>query len=40
MDTTTTGFGGSAGIIEIFYQFVVRKGDNNFTFAFVNSAGP
>jgi len=25
MDTTTTGFGGSAGIIEIFYQFVVRK---------------
>ena len=40
MDTTTTGFGGSAGIIEIFYQFVVRGGDNNFTFAFVNSAGP
>src|SRR5258707_14283937 len=40
MDTTTTGFGGSAGIIEIFYQFVVRKGDNNFAFAFVNSAGP
>src|SRR5437764_200984 len=40
MNTTTTGFGGSAGIIEIFYQFVVRKGDNNFAFAFVNSAGP
>jgi hypothetical protein len=40
LDTTTTGFGGSAGIIEIFYQFVVRKGDNNFTFAYVNSAGP
>jgi hypothetical protein len=40
IDTTTTGFGGSAGIIEIFYQFVVRKGDNDFAFAFVNSAGP
>jgi len=40
MDLRTTGFGGSAGIIEIFYQFVVRGGDNNFTFAFVNSAGP
>jgi len=40
MDTTTTGFGGSAGIIEIWYHFVVRDGDNDFTFAFVNSAGP
>lgn len=40
IDTRTTGFGGSAGIIEIFYHFVVRKGDNNFTFAYVNSAGP
>jgi L-ascorbate metabolism protein UlaG (beta-lactamase superfamily) len=40
IDTTTTGFGGSAGIIEIFYHFVVRKGENNFTFAWVNSAGP
>jgi len=40
IDTTTTGFGGSAGIIEIFYHFVVRDGDNDFTFAFVNSAGP
>ena len=40
MDLRTTGFGGTAGVIEIFYQFVVRKGDNNFTFAFVNSAGP
>jgi hypothetical protein len=40
MDTRTTGFGGSAGIIEIFYHFVVRGADNNFTFAYVNSAGP
>jgi L-ascorbate metabolism protein UlaG (beta-lactamase superfamily) len=40
LDTTTTGFGGSAGIIEIFYHFVVRKGENDFTFAWVNSAGP
>ena len=40
MDTTTTGFGGSAGIIEIWYHFVVRGAGRNFTFAFVNSAGP
>src|SRR5262249_24698567 len=40
LDTTTTGFGGSAGIIEIFYHFVVRGADNDFTFSFVNSAGP
>jgi hypothetical protein len=40
LDTRTTGFGGSAGIIEIFYHFVVRSGDNDFTFAYVNSAGP
>lgn len=40
MDTRTTGFGGSAGIIEIFFHFVVRKGENDFTFAYVNSAGP
>ena len=40
MDTRTTGFGGSAGIIEIFYHFVVRGADNDFTFAYVNSAGP
>jgi hypothetical protein len=39
MNTTTTGFGGPAGIIEIFYQFVLR-GKNNFSFAYVNSAGP
>lgn len=39
LDTRTTGFGGAAGIIEIFYHFVVR-GENNFTFAYVNSAGP
>jgi len=40
INTTTTGFGGSAGIIEIFYQFVVRSAENDFTFSFVNSAGP
>ncbi len=40
LDTRTTGFGGSAGIIEMWYQFVVRQGDHDFTFAFVNSAGP
>jgi L-ascorbate metabolism protein UlaG (beta-lactamase superfamily) len=40
MDTTTTGFGGSAGIIEIWYHFVVRGAGRDFTFAFVNSAGP
>jgi glyoxylase-like metal-dependent hydrolase (beta-lactamase superfamily II) len=40
IDTRTTGFGGSAGIIEIFYQFVVRGEGHDFTFAFVNSAGP
>ncbi len=40
INTTTTGFGGSAGIIEIFYHFVVRGEGHNFTFSFVNSAGP
>jgi len=40
IDTTTTGFGGSAGIIEIFYHFVVRGAGHDFTFSFVNSAGP
>jgi len=40
IDTTTSGFGGSAGIIEIFYHFVVRRGENDFAFSWVNSAGP
>jgi L-ascorbate metabolism protein UlaG (beta-lactamase superfamily) len=40
LNTTTSGFGGAAGIIELWYHFVVRQGDNNFTFAYVNSAGP
>jgi len=40
VNTTTTGFGGSAGIIEMWYHFVVRGEGQNFTFAFVNSAGP
>jgi len=38
INATTTGFGGSAGIIEIFYHFVVRGEGRNFTFSFVNSA--
>jgi glyoxylase-like metal-dependent hydrolase (beta-lactamase superfamily II) len=40
MNTTTTGFGGSAGIIEMWYHFVLRGPGHDFTFAFVNSAGP
>ena len=40
IDTRTSGFGGAAGIIEIWYHFVVRQGGNNFTIAYVNSAGP
>ncbi|MFL5248596.1 MAG: MBL fold metallo-hydrolase [Myxococcales bacterium] len=40
MDTTTSGFGGAAGPIEIFYHFVVRGAGHDFTFSFVNSAGP
>jgi L-ascorbate metabolism protein UlaG (beta-lactamase superfamily) len=43
MDLRTTGFGSPPGIpggaITIFYQFVMR-GDNNFSFAWLNSAGP
>ena len=37
--TPTTGFGGTAGSIEIFYQFMLRGG-YNFSLAWVNSAGP
>ena len=45
MNTTTTGFGSPPGIpggaITIFYQFIVHGGGGrNFTFAWVNSAGP
>jgi hypothetical protein len=40
INTTTAGFGGSAGIIEIFDHFVVRGEGRNFTVSFVNSAGP
>jgi len=45
MDTTTTAFGSPpgnpAGGITIFYHFVVRGGGgHNFTFAWINSAGP
>lgn len=39
LDLRTTGFGGAAGIISLFYQFVVR-GDNNFTFVWHNTTGP
>ena len=41
MNTTTTGFGGTAGSIEMWYHFVVRGSEGqDFTFAWVNSAGP
>jgi len=43
MDLRTSGFGSPPGInggaITIFYQFVLR-GDNNFSFVWLNSAGP
>ena len=43
MNTTTTGFGSVTGIpggaITILYQFILR-GDNQFTFVWLNSAGP
>jgi hypothetical protein len=43
LNTTTTGFGSPAGnpagAIEIFYHFVVRN-RSNFTFTWLNSAGP
>jgi L-ascorbate metabolism protein UlaG (beta-lactamase superfamily) len=38
-DIRTTGFGGSAGAISLFYQFVLN-GDNNFTFIWHNTTGP
>jgi hypothetical protein len=39
MNTTTTGFGGTAGPYEVFYHFILRGG-YNFTFTWLNSAGP
>ena len=39
INTTTTGFGGTAGPYEVFYQFVVRSG-YNFSLVWLNSAGP
>lgn len=39
MNLTTTGFGGTAGPISMFYQFILR-GDNNFTFVWHNTTGP
>jgi hypothetical protein len=38
-DYRTTGFGGAAGIISLFFQFVV-PGDNRFTFVWHNTTGP
>jgi L-ascorbate metabolism protein UlaG (beta-lactamase superfamily) len=39
LNTTTTGFGGTAGPYEVFYQFVLRSG-YNFSLVWLNSAGP
>ncbi len=39
INTTTTGFGGTAGPYEVFYEFILRGG-YNFSFVFLNSAGP
>ena len=39
LNTTTTGFGGTAGPYTILYQFIVRFG-NNFVLTWLNSAGP
>jgi hypothetical protein len=39
LNTTTTGFGGTAGPYEVFYQFVLRTG-YNFSLVWLNSAGP
>jgi len=38
LDTRSTG--GIGGPYVIFYQFIVRNGDNNFSFVWLNSAGP
>jgi len=41
MNTTTSGFGGTAGPYTIFYEFILRSSSmNNFTLAWLNSAGP
>jgi hypothetical protein len=39
LNTTTTGFGGTAGPYEVFYEFVLRSG-YNFSLVWLNSAGP
>jgi hypothetical protein len=39
INTTTTGFGGTAGPYEVFYQFVLKSG-YNFSLVWLNSAGP
>jgi hypothetical protein len=39
INTTTTGFGGTAGPYTIYYQFIL-KGGYNFSFTWLNSAGP
>jgi len=38
LDTRSTG--GIGGPYVIFYQFILKGGDNNFSFVWVNSAGP
>ena len=39
LNTQTTGFGGTAGAYEVGFQFVLRGG-YNFSFVWLNSAGP
>jgi glyoxylase-like metal-dependent hydrolase (beta-lactamase superfamily II) len=39
LDIRTTGFGGSAGPISLFYQFVLRE-EPHFTFVWHNTTGP
>jgi hypothetical protein len=40
MNLQTTGFGGTAGAISLFYQFVVCDDSNHFTFVWHNTTGP
>ncbi len=39
LNTQTTGFGGTAGPLEVYFQFILKNG-YNFSFAWLNSAGP
>jgi hypothetical protein len=40
MNLRTTGFGGTAGAISLFYEFVVCDDPNHFTFVWHNTTGP